>query len=168
MQQNTKNKKDSRKANKRADHLCITCTEVFKQEMEVVAFLKRFKNVSDFIKSLIANPTQPFYCPLLFLPKKEEFKKSVFPKQKGSSKEKKPQVRFYVSEAQRKRIDQLTKKAGYKYYVDFLLSQIVPVVEAHQKQIDAYLDYTETAQKQIISSKTKKPKNYDNQSIPIS
>lgn len=166
MQHSTKEKK--RRKNKRnKEHLCINCTYEFKQEVEVIAFIKRFKNVTDFVKSCIANPTQAYTCPLVPSKKKGvSFTKTLFKKQKGYPKEEKDAIRFYVSDEERKRIDTLTEDAGYKYYVDFLLSQLVPVIEENQKQIDEYLDYTENLQE--ATSSTPNPTPYDSHQIPIS
>ncbi len=141
----------SRRPNKRAEHLCITCTPVFKREMEVLAFLQGHKNVTDFIKSLLIHPVLPSELPVQDVPSK------YFPKQKGSIEDEKSQVRFYVSKEERETINEFTKKSDFKYYADFLLSQIVPVVEANQKQIDTYLDFTESVQQQTISSTPKTP-----------
>jgi len=123
--------------------------------MEVIAFLQGHKNVTDFIKSLLVNPILPSLAPAP--PVKDlPFKKQHFSKQKGNAKDEKSQIRFYVSKEERQTIDELTEKADYKYYADFLLSQIVPVVEGNQKIIDAYLDFTESVQ-QTISSNPKTP-----------
>ncbi|WP_338761993.1 hypothetical protein WAF17_16705 [Bernardetia sp. ABR2-2B] len=145
-----------RRLNKRAEHLCITCTKTFKREMEVIAFLQGHKNVTDFIKSLIENPVLSVAAPAP-LPKETPLKKIHFSEQKGDVEDEKSQVRFYVSKEERQRINELTEKADYKYYADFLLSQIVPVVLANQKQIDTYLDFTESVQQQTISSNPKTP-----------
>lgn len=148
-------KRRKRQPNKRAEHLCITCTTTFKKSMEVIAFLQGHKNVTDFIKSLLVNPILPSLAPAP--PVKDlPFKKQHFSKQKGNAKDEKSQIRFYVSKEERQTIDELTEKADYKYYADFLLSQIVPVVEGNQKIIDAYLDFTESVQ-QTISSNPKTP-----------
>ncbi|WP_338813273.1 hypothetical protein V9L05_18185 [Bernardetia sp. Wsw4-3y2] len=156
----SKIKRRKRQPNKRSEHLCITCTTTFKKSMEVIAFLQGHKNVTDFIKSLLVNPVLPNSAPAP--PAKDiPSKRQHFSKQKGSAEDDKSQIRFYVSKEERQTIDELTERAEYKYYADFLLSQIVPVVEANQKIIDAYLDFTELAQQQTISSNPKTPIIHD-------
>jgi hypothetical protein len=153
----SRRKRRKRQANKRAEHLCI---KTFKREMEVIAFLRGHKNVTDFIKSLIENSVLLVEAPAPVV-KECPSKKIHFSEQKGNVEDEKSQIRFYVSKEERQYINELTKKAAYKYYADFLLSQIVPVVLANQKQIDTYLDFTESVQQQTISSTPKNPITYD-------
>lgn len=140
-----------KKERKRNERLCITVTDTFKREVEVLAFLSGYRNLSFFIKELARNATPS--SPLVqktSLKGKAIFKTIYFPRQKGEkSEEPKSQIRFYVKDSEREMIDKKTEQSEYKYYSDFLLSLIVPLIDKNQEQIDAYLDFEEKAQSQI-------------------
>ena len=134
---------------KRNERLCVTVTDTFKQEVEVLAFLLAYRNVTAFIKARIFNSKNLLVSHASTEKEVATFKQVFFAAQKGDADQTTSQIRFYVTDLERKYIDKMTKESDYTHYSDFILSQIVPLVEKNQKPIDAYLDYQENAQAQV-------------------
>ncbi len=144
-QTNTTSDQQKRKRNER---LCVTVTETFKREVEVLAFLCGYKNTTEFIKARIFNSKNLLTSHASTDKKVATFKQVFFATQKGDADQAKAQIRFYVSYLEKKYVEEMTEKSDYTHYSDFLLSQIVPLIEKSQKQIDDYLDYQEEVQAQ--------------------
>lgn len=138
-----------KKSRKRYERLCVTVTETFKREVEVLAFLSGYKNTTEFIKARVFNSKNLLTSHASTEKEVATFKQVFFATQKGDADQAKAQIRLYVTALQKSYINEMTEKSNYENYSDFLLSQIVPLVEENQKHIDEYLDFEENAQAQV-------------------